>query len=465
MNTWSVEGSGAGGSRRARDKRLRLRISNTATVTRPTTTTTAATRTRRPVRAIRRDHPLGVIRSGQFRMYWTAGFLTFTAFSMQMLTRGWLMEQLTGSPFLVALVVAGMMLPMLFLSLFGGVLADRLDRRKIIVASDISTFAGFVVVTLLAVFDVLAPWHLIAISFWNGAGFALAMPARQTLVGGLVHREQLRTAVGLSMTTYSTAQIVGASAAGFLIAKSGPDWALGVSAAMILPAIFAYSALHRPRGMSSTNRREPMLTTLKSGLAFTFASPALRTMMVGALIVMFTIGPFQALMPIFAAKVLDVGPAALGNLVLAAGCGSLAGSLGIVTLGGRFDQRKIAIASGVIAALTLTAFAASSWFPISIVLITLTSMAMTAFMVNNMTGVQMEVPDSVRGRVLSLRFLVIGMQPVGGLLVGALAEVYGAQVAVAVFALAGAGMLLGVHLLRTLHERRESRESAESADG
>ena len=81
---------------------------------------------------------------------------------------------------------------------------------------------------------------------------------------------------------------------------------------------------------------------------------------------------------------------------------------------------------------------------------------MTAFMVNNMTGVQMAVPDSVRGRVLSLRFLVIGMQLVGGLLVGALTEVYGAQVAVAVFALAGASLLLGVHLLRTLHERRES---------
>ena len=143
------------GSRRTREQRLRLRNSNTATVTGPATTAAAAPRTKRPIRAIRRDHPLGVIRSGQFRMYWTAGFLTFTAFSMQMLTRGWLMEQLTGSPFLVALVVAGMMLPMLFLSLFGGVLADRLDRRKIIVAADISTFAGFVVVTLLAVFDVL----------------------------------------------------------------------------------------------------------------------------------------------------------------------------------------------------------------------------------------------------------------------------------------------------------------------
>ena len=387
-----------------------------------------------------------------------AGFVSFTAFAMQTLTRGWLMERMTSSPFLVAMVVAGMMLPMLFLSLFGGVLADRLDRRKVIVAADVSTFAGFAVVTLLALMDVLAPWHLIAISFWNGAGFALAMPARQTIVGGLVHREQLRTAVGLSMTTYSTSQIVGASVAGFLIASSGPEWALSVSTAMLLPAIFAYSILHRPRRVSSANPREPMMTTLKSGLAFSFASPALRTMMVGALIVTFTIGPVQALMPIFAAKVLNVGPAALGNLVLAAGCGSLAGSLGIVTLGGRYDQRKVAIATGVIAALTLTAFAASSWYPASIVLITLTSMSMTAFMVNNMTGVQMLVPDGMRGRVLSLRFLVIGMQPVGGMVVGGLAEVYGAQVAVAAFALAGASLLIGVHVLRTLHERRESAE-------
>ena len=404
----------------------------------------------------RRDHPLGVIRSGQFRLYWMAGFVTFTAFAMQTLTRGWMMERLTSSPFLVAMVVAGMMLPMLFLSLFGGVLADRLDRRKVIVAADISTFAGFAVVTLLALMDVLAPWHLIAISFWNGIGFALAMPARQTIVGGLVHREQLRTAVGLSMTTYSTSQIVGASIAGFLIAKAGPDWALGVSAAMMLPAIVAYSILHRPRRVSAATRREPMMTTLKSGLAFTFDSTALRTMMVGALIVTFTIGPVQALMPIFAAKVLNVGPAALGNLVLAAGFGSLVGSLGIVTLAGGFDQRKVAIATGVIAALTLTAFAASSWFPLSIVLITLTSMAMTAFMVNNMTGVQMLVPDGMRGRVLSLRFLVIGMQPVGGMAVGALAEVYGAQVAVAGFAIAGAVLLVSVHVLRTLQERREA---------
>ena len=156
-------------------------------------------------------------------MYWLAGFLAFTAYSMQMLTRGWLMEQLTGSPFLVALVPAGMMLPMLFLSLFGGVLADRLDMRKVVVASDISTFAGYVVVTLLAVFEVLAPWQLIAISIWNGVGLALAMPSRQVLINGLVRRDQLRTAVGLSITTYSAAQIVGAPLAGVLIAGVGPN--------------------------------------------------------------------------------------------------------------------------------------------------------------------------------------------------------------------------------------------------
>ena len=398
-------------------------------------------------------------------MYWLAGFLAFTAYSMQMLTRGWLMEQLTGSPFLVALVPAGMMLPMLFLSLFGGVLADRLDIRKVVVASDISTFAGYVVVTLLAVFEVLAPWQLIAISIWNGVGLALAMPSRQVLINGLVRRDQLRTAVGLSITTYSAAQIVGAPLAGILIAGTGPEWALGASALMMLPAILLYSGIRRPRREPVADRRLSLTTTLKIGLTFTFASPALRTMMIGALIVTFAMGPFEALMPIFAADVLNVGPAALGNLVLAAGVGSLAGSLGVVTFGPGFDQRKIAIASGLITALTVTGFAASSWFPVSVVLAALAAMAMTAFMVNNLTGIHVEAPDAVRGRVLSVRFLVVGSQPVGGLLVGGLAEIYGAQIAVAALALAGAGLLLGVHLLRAHAERGDSAEPTGGGTG
>ena len=393
-------------------------------------------------------------------MYWMAGLLTYTAYSIQMLTRGWLMEQLTGSPFLVALVVAGMMLPMLFLSLFGGVLADRLDRRKIIVAADISTFAGFVVVTLLAVFDILAPWQLIAISIWNGIGFALAMPARQILFGELVPREQMRTAVGLSTTTYSAAQILGAPLAGVLIASAGPEWALGVSVIVVMPAILLYNAIRCPGDGPTRELRLPFMTTLKTGLAFTIASPALRTMIVGALIVTFTMGPFEALMPIFAADVLNVGPAALGNLVLASGCGSLLGSLGVVTLGARFDQRRIAIAAGLVTALAVSGFAASTRFPVSIVLVAITSMAMAAFMVNNLTGVHVEAPGAVRGRVLSIRFLVIGSQPVGGLLAGALAETYGAPVAVAAFAIAGAGLLLCVHLLREHAERGDSVESA-----
>ena len=262
----------------------------------------------------------------------------------------------------------------------------------------------------------------------------------------------------MSITTYSAAQIVGAPLAGVLIAGAGPEWALGASAFMMLPAILLYSGIHRPRRGPATDRRLPLTTTLKIGLTFTFASPALRTMMIGALIVTFAMGPFEALMPIFAADVLNVGPAALGNLVLAAGVGSLAGSLGVVTFGPGFDQRKIAIASGLITALTVTGFAASSWFPVSVVLAALAAMAMTAFMVNNLTGIHVEAPDAVRGRVLSVRFLVVGSQPVGGLLVGGLAEIYGAQIAVAALALAGAGLLLGVHLLRAHVERGDSAE-------
>ncbi len=370
-----------------------------------------------------------------------------------MLTRGWLVEDMTGSPFLVSMVMAAMMLPMLFLSLFGGVLADRFARHKVVAVGDFSTLAGFAVLFLLVMLDMLNAWQVIAVSFWNGIGFALSMPARQTLAGGLVHREQLRTAVGLSMTTYSTSQIVGASVAGIMIAQLGAEWTLGISTLLLVPAILAYGTLRPHRHGASVDRKTSAIANLKSGVKFTFASPALRTMMIGALIVTITIGPFQALMPVFAAEVLKVGPAALGNLVLAAGCGSLTGSLVVIAFGTRFGQRKTAIFSGVIAALALAGFASSSLYLASVALVAVTSMAMTAFMVNNMTGVQMESPDEVRGRVLSLRFLLIGFQPIGAVGLGALSEVYGAQVAVASFALAGAVMLLAAHVLRHASER------------
>lgn len=363
-----------------------------------------------------------------------------------MLARGWLMNDLTHSPFMVAMVQAAMMAPMFFLSLVGGVLADRVDRKQLTIAADVASLGGYALLAMLVVTSVVQPWHIIAISVWNGIGFALSMPGRQALVSSVVHREQLRTAVGLAATTFNSSQIVGASVAGLMIASIGTGWTFAASALVMLPAIALYVSLkpnHMPKRVGPP---ESIMTNLRVGLRYTAADPTLRLLMLGALVIATTVGPFQALLPVFVTDVYNLTGGALGIMVLVAGIGSLTGSIAILSIGGRVPHERVEILFGLIAAVALIGFALSPWYPLSVALVGITAFAMTSFMVSNMTVVQVVVPDSLRGRVMSVRFLVIGCQPLGAAAIGAAAEVWGPPTGVALVAGIGALAFLVVQI-------------------
>ena len=392
----------------------------------------------RPVRHLRRGHPLGVLRNSQYRRYWAAGFATFTGFNMQMLIRGWMMYELTQSPLMVTMVTAAMMMPMLFLSLLGGALADRVDRKKITIASDITLLGSFAALFAISAAGIMAPWHILAISVVNGIAFSMAVSARQAMISGLVHREQMRTAVGLSATTYNSAQILGPAIGGVMLPLVGPTWALGVSAIVVVPAIILYSTLKPVHHTSVNDAKGSVVENVKAGLAYAFKNSTLRFLMLGAMVMILTVGPFQSLMPVFAEEVLNVGAGGLGVLMLAAGIGALAGSITVVTIGESVKHQKLELIFGLMAAASLTAFALSPWFALSILLVSITAFATTSFMVVNMTVVQITCPDYIRGRVVSVRFLVIGLMPFGALSMGWMAESLSAPTAVAIIAGVGA---------------------------
>ena len=351
----------------------------------------------RPVRRIRRGHPLGVLRNHQYRRYWIAGFATFTGFNMQMLIRGWMMYELTSSPLMVTMVTAAMMMPMLFLSLVGGALADRVDRKMITLVSDVTLLASFVALFGISAAGVMAPWHIIAISDINGIAFSMAISARQALISGLVHREQLRTAVGLSATTYNSAQIIGPAIAGGILPFLGPTWALGVSALVVVPALFLYSSLKPTHHPSSNHAQGSIIENVKAGLSFAYNNSTLRFLMLGTMVMILTVGSFQSLMPVFAEEVLNVGAGGLSVLLLFAGVGALTGSITVVIIDDKIGHQKLELVFGLVAVAALTAFALSPWFALSILLVTITSFATTAFMVVNMTVVQVLTPDYIRG--------------------------------------------------------------------
>ena len=373
-----------------------------------------------------------------------------------MLIRGWMMYQLTESPLMVAMVPATMMMPMLLLSLFGGVLADRLDRKMITLAADGTLLASFLALFAISAAGIIAPWHILALSVINGITFSLAVSARQSLVSGLVHREQMRTAVGLSATTYNSAQIVGPAIGGIMLSIMGTTWTLGVSAILVIPALVLYSSLNPIHHTSVNDASGSITDNIKAGISYVFEHSTLRFLMLGAIVMILTVGPFQSLMPVFAEEVLNVGAGGLGVLMLAAGVGSLAGSLTVVAIGEKVSHQKLELAFGLLASVTLIGFALSSWYLLSISLVTITAFAATSYMVVNMTVVQVYCPDYIRGRVVSIRFLVIGLMPFGALSMGATAEALNAPTAVALIAVIGAVGFAAVQLVSRIVPKAES---------
>lgn len=366
---------------------------------------------------------------------------------MQMLIRGWMMYDLTHSPLMVTMVTAAMMMPMLLLSLLGGALADRVDRKMITLGSDFTLFASFFALFTISAAGVMAPWHILTISVVNGIAFSLAVSARQALISGLVHREQMRTAVGLSATTYSSAQIIGPAIGGIMLPVVGATWALGVSAVVALPALIIYSTLSPVHHTSVNDPTGSIVDNVKAGLAYAFQHSTIRFLMLGAMVMILTVGPFQSLMPVFAEDVLNVGAGGLGVLMLAAGVGSLIGSLTVVAIGESISHQKLELSFGMLAAASLIGFALSPWYSLSIALVTVTAFAVTSYMVVNMTVVQIYCPDYIRGRVVSVRFLVIGLMPFGALSMGAAAESLGASTAVALIAVVGAVGFVAVQIV------------------
>ncbi|MQG87467.1 MAG: MFS transporter, partial [SAR202 cluster bacterium] len=230
----------------------------------------------------------------------------------------------------------------------------------------------------------------------------------------------------------------------------------GVSAILVIPALVLYSSL-KPIHHTSVNDASGSITdNIKAGLSYVFEHSTLRFLMLGAIVMILTVGPFQSLMPVFAEEVLNVGAGGLGVLMLAAGVGSLAGSLTVVAIGEKVSHQKLELAFGLLASVTLIGFALSSWYLLSISLVTITAFAATSYMVVNMTVVQVYCPDYIRGRVVSIRFLVIGLMPFGALSMGAAAEALNAPIAVALIAVIGAVGFAAVQLVSRIFTKAES---------
>ncbi len=357
-----------------------------------------------------------------YRLYFTGQLISLTGMWMQNTAQPWLVYQLTGSPLYLGIVSFSSSIPPLTLSLWAGVLVDRMPKRMLLLITQ--TFAMLLALALAAdVFlGLVQPWHVIIFAVLMGIVNTFDAPARQAFVIEMVGRDDLMNAVALNSATFQIGRIVGPSLAGILLALVGPAWCFLLNSFSFV-AVLASLARMDVQDKVGAPKKESAFAQLREGLGYIWHSQVLRTLFgMVAVSNIFAIG-YSALLPAFARDVLEVGPTGLGFMGAAFGAGALTGALTLATLGASARKGMILTLGNVLLPAMVLAFAASRIYPLALVILFFAGLG---FMTQNTTAntlVQTTVPDNLRGRVLSVYAMIFfGFFPFSGLLAGFIAE-------------------------------------------
>jgi len=384
------------------------------------------------------------LRVRNFRLYWAGQASSMTGRWMQTAANGWLVTELTSSPFLVGTVVMVQFLPILLLALVAGAVADRVDKRRFLLALELVGMAQALVVGMLVVSGAIRLWHLYLLALALGTINAFAQPTRQAFISELVGRELVANAVGLYTTAFNSARMVGPALAGAAIAALGLGSAYLIQAALALPAVLALLSLEAGQLRAVSRMAGPLLRDVGEGLRYVLATPpVLQPILMMAFIGTFGYN-FTVALPLLARQSLHVGSVAYGFMSSAMGAGSILGAL-LLAYGRRATEARLVVGAGAFSAL-LVALGLSPWYPLSLAVLVLLGLSGITFTATGSARLQLLSPDHLRARVLSVWFLLFaGSTPIGSALLGAVASATGIATAVALFGLAcGLGAALGL---------------------
>ena len=386
------------------------------------------------------------LRHRNYRLFFAGQLVSLIGTWMQSVAQAWLVYRLTGSAVLLGTVGFASQIPVFLLSPVGGVLADRHERRRILLLTQSASMILAFVLAYLTLTERIQVWHVLTLAALLGVANGFDIPTRQAFVVELVGRQDLVNAIALNSSIFNGARIVGPAVAGVLVAVVGEGWcffANAVSYVAVLASLVAIRIAAReppPRGTS------PFAQILE-GWRYVARTGPIRSLLLLLGLVSLTGMPYATLMPVVAEDVLGAGARGLGFLMGAAGTGALIGAL---VLARRTSLRGLGtwVASAALAfGIALIAFSLSRQFWLSVVLLLPVGFAMLLQMSSSNTLIQSMVPDELRGRVMSAySMMFMGMAPLGALLAGTLAGTIGAP---ATIAAGGAVCIAGAIVFRT----------------
>jgi len=372
---------------------------------------------------------LSALRHRNYRLYWFGQLASVLAQNMEGVAQSWLVLEITNSPLLLGLTGLTFAAPTILLSLLGGVIADRADRRRIMILSQSASALNFLIIGTLVVTESIAQWHVMTLAFVSGCVRAFDRPSRMALLPQMVPKEDIPNAVAVGGTIWQLNRLVGPAVAGMAI------YLIGIGPTYYFCFVASISAV----GLWLPIRIESRATALAAaglvqhmidGLRFIRANEIYYTF-IGMTFFNSVFGmSYLILMPVFARNVLDVGSQGFGFLQSTGGAGALCGVLAAAYFSHAGGKGLQAIGGAVTFGLLIMVFAFSKSYPLSLALAFFLGVSSQLYMTTINTILQVNLPDQLRGRVMGIFGLTWDLMPVGGMIAGAIAEFAGAPVAV-----------------------------------
>ncbi len=400
---------------------------------------------------------LSPLRHRDFALYWVGQCVSQVGSFIEMTATTYLLYAITSSPVLLGLGGLTRAVPILTLALFGGALADRVDRKRLLMFTQASQVLTSLLLGTLVVTGSIQFWHIYVIGFINSTLAAFDAPARNSFYPSLIPRAEFQNAVALSSVIFRLSTLLGPAIAGILIATVGPASPFFVNAASYFGLIGAL-LLIRTKAFAATGPRTSLRSAMRGGLQYAMRSPVL-PLILGTEAVLSLFGHNSALVTIFARDVLHVGPEGLGLLLSAVGAGAIVGTFVLIGTGELRRKGAIMIFAGLLYAAALVAFSFSTSFALSIAVLFVLGFADSFWGAMRNTIIQLAATDAFRGRITSLvTFTSRGLTNTGQIETGGIIAAVGPAVGGAIN-----GIVIGTAVVLIAVRSRRLRDFTSSA--
>ena len=406
------------------------------------------------------------LRYPKYRAYWFGALASVAGYQTLIFGQGWLTFELTGSPLYLGYIGLASATSSIALNLFGGVFADKLDKRRLIVITQLTTASLIFLLAVITLMEVVQVWHIILIAFVAGGVGAFDQPAQQALYPHLIDRNAIVSAVALDSAVWQGMRIVAPAAAGFVISMAGTATAFFLAGVGFVTMASVMLLLKVPR-IESASGGNPIHDMIE-GLKFIGGSTVFSFLIGMTFFNSFFGMAYMMMMPAFAVDVLKVGADGQGLLLGMTGIGSLAITMVMSSTSGSANRGPLIVGGSAVFGISIATFALTSLYvgslPLALAMTLVMGIANSLYMISIRSSLQLLTPDSMRGRLMGFFGMTWSIMPLGAFQAGALAEFVGVPVAVAIggalvtmFALGPALMNRQVRNLDVILQEREVR--------